>query len=453
MLVTSRFYCVLFCSLYLAICATNQMALAQGETAADIIAGYKQNASQFLGSRILYKTQMKHIDQKIPSVYLYDYWTDKSNVLFRGGDLSPRYSEVDESFLLSIPPDEITSEDLEKRYRNTSVQSFCASEKAAFYWQGYSRKKTIPGVETIKSMENGAKGTFERRSSFNDSNSPTFPPMVPFSNNKWRLYPSDIFFSLPEEDMYILGTAIVDNIECVILENRSMYPKNHWNLSKEKLIGTKYENCELQAFYSYIACVDVQRGCIPIHIQERVYWIIDGTIKRDDIQTLLKKKDCASLLEVKEIKQDSQGAFYPAYTIYQKYTYHPQKLYLPKTIEDFVDQVVPPGVKSVVYSEDHWEILHVKPHVKISEATLKIPYPRGTSVYDLQDQKGHLAGYTDEEYEAYLHKLDSGKELDTSESFPANRKRLWILAVNVLLMVLAVGYGAYRFRKRNQDVG
>ena len=501
--------CVVF--LILSLVAISNVSVCVGDVSVgDIVAGYKGNASQFQKARVLYKTHTI-LDRQlflpdlniVDPTFKIDYWTNFEDVLIRGGlEMAVPFDSV----LNGASDSSITTIDFESRYREIPVFSYSEQNKAVRHWFGYDTVRRWDAASNSRLTLPMPKASIGGAMPLITNSNFLFPPFLPLSyENKESVFPTDVFFEPLHENVRLLGTHEYSGEKYFVLEKRETLSGNDATHSgivyydwSDVIAGTEHEGSDIRMYSVCRAWIDIKRGCIPIRLEYNHYYSVDGKLLGYDDSLNFNNTSSDKVFEIQEIREIKHGLYFPMKASMKSYvmggdavtvigiesvedimyeleqimdTASEQPTSMPVTILDILDgRMQDTSSVGEVYMEQKWEVFHVIPDVEISREALKLPFPKGTEVYDMRTGKTSIVGLTDAEYEQMLrdeekailmHGVvpDSGMVFPdpdskwTPEDFiprpPQGREAtFFVIGVNLIVLALIIRYILLSLKRR-----
>lgn len=403
-------------------------------TAAEVIAGYRQNALSFRTLRVtgarhtqrgenlvnrvrLGGTTAEETLQALaePKMFPVQIWTDRTGFQLR----FPRGDRVEWTDPFLFPDAPLTEATFKTTFADYVIFT---SQKDTN--DGISMWGGLQGTRPIGATHYNPKDGYEQCS---------LPPLALTSAaSGFTCHSIDQFFLEPTDKMEIVGAEMFDSIDCVVLERTE----------RDDEIGEAWssESVEIEMFWRYRAWIDPQRGFLPLRIEKSYYFVHGGKTYVDpwglDPQTI------ATLSDIRVVPG---GGFYPMETRLE------QRAADVRTTTPFVpaERIVKgekqTPLETVIDREDRWVISDVVADLEM-HGLFEKPFPTSTLFYD--HRSGRAVGMTQGDSEIALRNAlnNSRRPGSTLTSHPIR----WMLWLNLGLILGIACVSIYRWKKKQQ---
>jgi hypothetical protein len=354
----------------------------------DVIAAYKQNAILLKNSRIVWKTIYNKHDINV--ITLCDFWTNGNDFLIRYNEFPSKdkesvVSHTDFDNYPGIKNIDIIPEDLTSTYTQYKVASFNEKEQNYRQWNGNpDQANSVRFTGLI-----GSKPLIFGFTNF------SFPFFVNVKDKNINENPIDNFFSQPQ-NVEVLGMTVLNDRKVLVLRNSVM--------PAYKLFD------KVNIVFSYKAWLDVERGYIPLRIEETNFFYLDGKLlkwQENPNELNISHLGINSIFTCFSILQCNNGAFYPQKCNFKIMTVSDEFAFSPKPIEELEKRLHEKSenkISQIEYSNTDWEVLKVETNISPTAQTLALKFPKDTLVYNENTGKSIIIGMTEQEYDEFLKK-------------------------------------------------
>ena len=367
-------------------------ASAAPPSASDVFSGYRLNASYFAKVRITWRYSLKNTDafynadkrmaqilelkaksadisgerktkllraakgfrsssEGTPreTVFLQDYWTDglRKQVRIPASQLDLAAARV-----WQFPDAPVTPDSLIVSYKDTCILSYNPQANATLrIWAGYQPNTKANSSVRSAPLEEYYYGFL-------------YPPCVEGKHavKQQYLHPVDRFFSLPVQNIHVVGSVELDGVKALKLVHRTI----------EKSTLHAADGAKLEYLNTTTAFVDPARGYIPVRIEYRSDKLVNGECV--DAAT----GDPFLIVRCSAVKAVDGVAFYPMEGVEEIYGAEPSSPQYgkPQTPESFRSkgQIMP----SAMYHENTWSISRLDRTPVMSDVMYELEFPDKT---------------------------------------------------------------------------
>ncbi len=408
-----------------------------GIVPADLVARYRQTLLEYPRPRVVWRFRVTLSEAFFESFaksagsgksesweVMEDIWSDGKRVFARMSRLPPHIAEAPPADML------IRSEDLVSKFRNCCLYTWDGARGGVYrLWQGVEPDGSGRGEVGIGEVDGHGVRQFR------------FPPLLgpspsasrhsDWSGRVQTWHWGDAFFALDPAEMRIVGRERVGDRMLYRVEHRTVTALQEASQRTGKKVegGTRL-----------VAWVDLERGGLVMRLERHTELLVDGRV--DEAAAKMKPKPLF-VGEVLAVMHTGPGRYYPKKGLHRTYYVDPRWKGELLTPEERVSGKAV-DVPVVEVSRMEWEVERVEPDVAVPDATLALPFPKGTPYYDRRESRLRYEGLTDAEVEKMLRGLGPGR----GESGVARWWFRWIvLTCNVVALVL-VGLLLYRRYRR-----
>lgn len=212
------------------------------------------------------------------------------------------------------------------------------------------------------------------------------------------------------------------------LEERK--PGEFLTAEEEARYGGRFRFFDVRTAY-----VDPERGCIPLRMDWTQRWMFGG-------RTILQTPAFSTLSNV-EIEQVVPGVWYPRSSSMTVYVAENQENVPRVNPDDIVEGKPPQAGPAALYLTTDWKVHNVQAQIELSKDFFALPLPQGTLVMDRTANRLFAVG----DRSAVLNQMLAAPGM-VGDNSAINRRFVWLIGANVLLLALVVV--AWKIGKRRR---